>query len=126
MPFVTLPTARAGLGAEGVEGGLIVPVAVDLAKGVSLGAMTELDLTRTEGRYRAVFVNSATLGVDLAHDIGSYAEIYAEHDDDWIVTGDFGLTWQTSDDTQLDAGVNVGLSDAADDMTLFIGLSRRF
>lgn len=126
MPFVTLPTARAALGAEGVEGGVIVPVSVDLAEGVSLGAMTEVDAVREDGRYRAIFVNSATLGVKLAETVGSYAEVYTERGRDWIVTGDVGLTWQTSEVTQLDAGVNLGLSDAAEDVTLFVGFSRRF
>lgn len=126
MPFVTLPTARRGLGADGIEFGLIVPVSVRLTDAIDLGAMTEVDGLRDGGRYRASFVNSATLGFDLTGRLGLYTELYTEHDRDWIVTGDAGLTYRIGDDLQLDGGVNVGLTEAADDIGLFVGVSRRF
>ena len=126
ITFVTLPTARAGLGAEGVEGGLIVPVSFQLADGVSLGAMTEVDAVREDGRYRASFINSASLELDLNDQLGSYVELYTERGSDWIVTGDVGLTWQPRDDVQFDAGVNIGLTDAAENVMLFVGFARRF
>lgn len=126
MPFVTLPTARAGLGADGVEFGLIVPLSVKLSDGVDLGLMTEADGLRDGNRYRVSFINSATLGFALTDRLGLYTELYTEHARDWIVTGDAGVTFAVGESTQLDAGVNLGLTRAADDVGLFLGFSRRF
>ena len=41
-------------------------------------------------------------------------------------TFDFGFTYAITRDIQLDAGMNIGLTDAADDLNPFIGLSMRY
>lgn len=130
MPFVTLPTSRKGLGVERVEVGLILPASVELSDTVTLGAMTEVDLADAGGHYAARFINSATLGFSLTDKLGVYTELYTERatarGSEWVVTGDAGVTYRLTDDLQLDAGVNLGLTRAADDMQLFVGVSRRF
>ena len=126
MPFVTVPTARDGLGADGVEGGLIVPLSVKLSDHVDLGLMTEIYGVRDGARYRAAIINSATIGFALTDRLGLYTELYTEHDRAWIITGDAGVTLAVGDNAQLDAGVNLGLTRAADDVGLFLGFSRRF
>ena len=42
------------------------------------------------------------------------------------LTADGGLTLGVTDDLQLDAGVNLGLSRGADDVNPFLGLAVRF
>ncbi len=132
MPFVKLPTNTNGLGNNAVEGGLIVPLAISVADGIGVGLMTEIDVVEASDGdgHSAVFVNSATVAFDLTERLGLYTEIFteklAERGADWIVTGDAGLTFAVSDNVQLDGGVNVGLTDAADDLNLFVGLSFRF
>lgn len=132
MPFLRLPTSTNGLGAEAAEFGLIVPFAFDLAPGIGVGLMTELDFTREPGDedYEPTFVNSATIAFDLTDRLGLYTELFTERSvrngARWIVTGDVGLTYAVGANTQLDTGVNIGLSDAADDLNLFVGISRRF
>jgi hypothetical protein len=126
MHFVTLPTARDGLGAEGVAVGLIVPLSVKLSDEVGLGLMTQVDAVREDGRYRASFINSVTLAFSLTDHLGAYTEIYAEHTQGWVVTGDAGLTYAIGEDIQLDLGLNLGLSTPADDVAMFVGVSRRF
>lgn len=126
MPFVTLPTAKRGLGADGVEFGIIVPLSLTLTGSIDLGVMTEIDGLRDDDRYRASFVNSATFGFALADRLRLYTELYTEHDRDWIVTGDAGLTYTIGRNAQIDTGVNLGLTRAADDIQLFVGFSRRF
>jgi hypothetical protein len=37
-----------------------------------------------------------------------------------------GLTYALTDDLQLDSGVNLGITEAADDLQLFVGISRGF
>lgn len=130
MPFVTLPTARAGLGADRVEAGLIVPLAVALTDRLGLGLMTEVDwVSDPDGRGRAVsFINSATIGAALTDRLGAYGEIFAEKTlgAPLVTTFDAGLTFAVTDALQFDAGANIGLSRAADDLTLFLGVSHRF
>lgn len=132
MPFVRVPTSTNGLGADAAEFGLIVPFAFDLTPGVGIGLMTEVDFAREPdgGRYRPAFVNSATISFDLTDRLGLYAELFTERgtedEERWIVTGDAGITFALGANAQLDAGANIGLSDAADDLNLFVGYSRRF
>lgn len=129
MPFVTLPTSTNGVGVEAAEFGLIVPLAVSLSERVGLGLMTEVDLVREDGDYVPVFINSATIGVDVTDRLGTYVEAFTEKSSEareWVVTLDGGLTYAVTEDLQLDAGANVGLTEAADDLLVFLGVSRRF
>ena len=128
MPFLKLPTNSGDLGAGRAEFGVIVPLAISLSDRVNLGLMTEIDLIEeSDGRgYRASFINSATLGLALTERLGLYAELFTERGDAWVVTGDVGLTYAVGDNTQLDVGANVGVTRAADDLTVFMGISRRF
>jgi hypothetical protein len=128
MPFVKLPTAAAGLGNGAVEFGIIVPLAVELSEGIGVGLMTELDIVEQEdgGGRRASFVNSATVSFDLGERLALYTELFTERGEGWVVTGDFGFTYVLRENTQIDTGANIGLSDAADDLMVFVGLSRRF
>ena len=128
MPFVKLPTNAGDLGNGKVEFGVIAPLAVALSERIGLGLMTELDVVEDDDArgYRASFINSATLGFALTDRLGMYTELFTERGDDWIVTGDVGVTYALSDYTQIDAGANLGLTRPADDLAVFVGFSRRF
>jgi hypothetical protein len=132
MPFVKLPTSSNGIGNDAVEFGLIVPLAIEVSERVGIGLMTELDMLKeSDGKgYAPTFINSATISFGLTERLGLYTELFtersAERGANWIVTGDAGLTYALTDDLQLDGGVNLGITDAADDLQLFVGISRRF
>lgn len=132
MPFVKLPTSSRGIGNGAIEFGIIVPLAISVSDRVGIGLMTEVDfLEDADGRgLSPTFINTATIGVDLTDRIGAYTELFTEksagHDTPWVVTFDAGMTYALSDDMQLDAGFNLGVTDAADDLNVFIGFSRRF
>jgi len=132
MPFVVLPTATDGLGAGHVEGGLIAPLAVELPAGFGLGLMAEIDFIRsqTDDRYVADLVYSATVGRDLVGDLGAYVEFAGFHslsaDRDYRGFFNTGLTYSLTPDAQLDAGVRIGLTSAADDFGVFAGVSFRY
>ena len=132
MPFVKAPTSQDGIGNRSVEGGLIVPFAVELPAGWSLSLMTELDLVRgaaTSG-HRPRFVNTISFGHDILGELAGYAEFFSsvstERGAPWIGTVDFGLTYGLTKNLQLDAGVNLGVTRSADDWNPFVGLSYRF
>ena len=132
MPFVKLPTNSNGIGNDAVEFGLIIPLAIEVTDRVGIGLMTEIDmLEESDGSgLAASFINSATASFALTERLGMYTELFTERSTErgarWIVTGDVGLTYGLTDDLQLDGGVNLGITDAADDLQLFVGISRRF
>ena len=132
MPFVKLPTGSDGIGNDAVEVGIIVPLAIRLSDRIGIGLMTEIDLLQDaeDDGYSPTFVNTATIGFDLTERAGLYTELFIERslDDDakWVVTFDVGVTYSATDDIQLDAGFNLGISGAAADMNLFVGVARRF
>ncbi len=132
MPFVKLPTNGNGLGNNALEFGLIVPLAIGLSERFGLGLMTQVNFVeQIDGSGLAPsFVNTATIAFDLTDRVGLYTEIFTEKSvergTDLVATLDGGVTFAVSPDIQLDAGVNLGITDAADDVNLFVGLSRRF
>jgi len=132
MPFVKLPTNQDRLGNNSVEGGIIFPLAVELPHGVGMGVMTEFDIIRDEsgGGNHAEFVNTLTFGRDLIGNLGGYVEFFslvsAESDSSWIGTFDFGFTYGVTEDIQLDAGLNIGVTRSAEDWNPFFGVTWRF
>jgi len=131
MPFVKLPTSQDGLGNDAVEGGLILPFDRGLPWGWGLGGMAEFDAVEDGGGrgHHAEFVQTLTVEHDILGDLAGYAELFSltstEADSHWQSTADFGLTYMLTRDIQLDGGVNVGLTRAADDVNPFLGLSFR-
>ncbi len=132
MPFIKFPTAQDHLGNGAFEGGLILPLAVELPAGWSLGVMTEFDFNEdgSGDGYHAEFINTITVSHALVGELSGYAEFFSsvssEDDSDWIGTVDLGLTYGLTDYIQLDAGVNIGVTRAADDINPFVGVSWRF
>lgn len=128
MPFVKWPTNRHGLGNHSVEGGLIAPLAVELPAGWSMGVMTELDFVDGEERGRHTeSLNTITFSHDITRSLGGFVELTSQigggrH----RATFDCGITYAAGRHVQLDAGAYFGLSRAADDVTLFTGVSARF
>jgi len=130
MPFVTLPTADEGVGADDVEGGIIFPFSVELPRGWEFGTMVELDCLADEdgSGHHLETVTSFTFGHQIAGDLSGYVELVSVlgPESAWAASFDCGLTYALSEDIQLDAGVNFGLTRAAEDLNPFLGLSIRF
>lgn len=132
MPFLKFPTNQDGLGNKSVEGGVIFPLAVELPHGWGLGMQTEVDFLRTEngGGYHASFLNSITLGHDIVGNLAGYMEFFSEvstqRNTPWVGTFDVGLTYAVTENIQLDAGINIGVTESAPDFNPFLGLSWRF
>jgi hypothetical protein len=132
MPFVKFPTASDQLGNDAVEGGVILPLAVQLPGGWGLGLMSECDFLRNDetSSYHSTFIHSITLGHDLFGKLGGFFEFFSEvsraRGSPWVGTVDLGLSYGLTENSQLDAGVNLGVTDSADDVNPFAGLTVRF
>ncbi len=126
---VTLPTAADGLGNDGVQGTVLLPFSFSLGEGWEMGAMTGLDYRRdADGSgHRSVLITTATVGRELTDKIGIYFELTSEAGDGrHVATFDTGMTFLVNPNLQFDVGANIGVSRAADDLGVFVGVARRF
>lgn len=132
MPFLKFPTNQDGLGNDSIEGGVIVPLAVELSGGWGLGLMTEVDFLRdaADDGHEVSFINTITFSRDITGKLGGYVEFFSEISTEdgspWVGTLDLGLTYGLTDDVQFDAGINLGITDSADDLNPFVGITWRY
>jgi hypothetical protein len=123
-----LPAGTHGLGSGKTGAGVRLPFALTLPGGWDLGLMTGGDWIRhdADGR-RARWINTATLGHDLTRTLSAYTELTSDAGrGPQVATFDLGMAWQANPNLQWDAGVNLGISRAADDLQVFAGVSRRY
>jgi hypothetical protein len=133
LPYITLPTDRHnGISEDYVQGGLIVPMTIKLSDKLDLGLNTGIATIRETGAsgYHAEYLASASFAYEWSDKLGTYYEVAARfHTQDArgdVVMLGTGVTYQLNKNLQLDAGINVGVTPAADRVNPFIGLSRRF
>lgn len=131
MPFVKWPLAQSGLRNGETEGGIILPLAVELPWGWGLGAQTEFDFVADgSGGYDTEYFNTITFGRDLIGNLGGYVEFAAlvtpESGGAWQGQVDVGFTYGLNENTQLDFGCNFGVTDSAPDYNPFLGITFRF
>ncbi|MEM1296635.1 MAG: transporter [Verrucomicrobiota bacterium] len=128
FPFIKIPTGT-DLSNDEWEGGLIIPFGTSLSDRVGLGLMAEFDVVYDdEARdHEFEFLHSAVLGIDLTDQLGTFIEyIGISGDTPYQAFGAGGFTYSLSDDLVLDCGAQVGLNDAAEDIGVFAGFTKRF
>jgi hypothetical protein len=133
MPYATLPTGNGAIGAGDWSAGLLVPMSYDLPHGLQLGFTGRVDAAADEDRHgrHLAYGGVAGLSAELTDSLTATAELAATRHDDpsghstELVAG-LSAGWMAKPDLQLDAGVNVGLNEAAPDVQLYLGVSRRF
>lgn len=132
MPYVKFPTGKDEFGTGNIEGGLIIPAAFSLPGDLGLGVMIEFDFLRSadDDRYVVDLVHTVTLAHDLIGDLAGFIEfagaVNLNGDQDYRALFDAGLTYSLGPDLVLDAGIRIGLTDAAEDFGAFAGMSARF
>jgi hypothetical protein len=120
MPYVNLSSS---------EFGLIVPIGFDAPRGFGIGMMFQYDRVRDnpgEG-YHAQFISSITAAHDLFWGLEGYIEFFSQTEADapWVATLDGGLILPVGKQVRLDLGANVGVTEAANDINPFLGVSIR-
>ncbi len=132
LPFVKIPTNTDGLGNNGVEGGLLLPLGVKLPADFDLGTEAGFSFYRNsfDSSYHAEFIQSVTVGHAIAGKLSGYLEFFSnlstERQSGWVATADAGLAYLVTENLQLDGGCNFGVTKAADDFNPFVGLTVRF
>ena len=131
MPFIKLPLAASGLRNGRTEGGVIVPLSVELPGGWGMGMMTEVDFVSDgAGGHDAEWLNSITFSHDIAGKLGGYVEFVSVTGNApgfrWQAQADIGFTYAVTGDVQFDFGCNFGLTKSAPDFQPFAGFSIRF
>ncbi len=129
--FVKTPTASHGLGNGKVEGGALILLGTKLPGDFDLEFNTGAGVSANdEGGYQADISNSISISHALVGPLSAYVEFFSSvptrQSIDWEGTVDVGLTCQIGKNLQLDAGSNVGVTRAADDLETFFGVSYRF
>lgn len=129
--FVKTPTASHGLGNGKVEGGAMILLGAKLPGDFDLGFNTGAGISANDdGGYHADIINSISISHPIVGPLSAYVEFYSSvptrQSTDWDGTVDAGLICQIGKNLQLDAGINVGVTRAADDLETFLGVSYRF
>ena len=133
IAFVKLPTAAHGLGNGKVEGGLAIPASFAAGGPLTLTLGPELDLLADadgKGRHLAL-ANVVNLSAPVAPRLTIAGELWTNLNFDPAVTvkqasADAALAYALSNDLQLDAGANLGLTRDTPDIELYAGASLRF
>ena len=133
MPYATLPTGGEAIGAGEWSAGLLIPLSYDLGKGVQLGLTGQVEAAADEDRDGRHLAYGAVAGVSLpiTKSVDATFELAGNRDEDpsgpstqWLAG--LSAAWMAKEDLQLDAGANLGLGEAAPDLQIYLGISRRF
>lgn len=132
LPFVKFPTSDDDLGNEHWEGGVVIPLGIELPSGWWLMLSPEVDVSHDlfSAGYHADFANTTYLCHRIADRLSGYIDFYS-----WVSTErhtrmigivDFGLTLAATSNVQVDAGLSVAVTKWGDDVNPYVGLSVRY
>jgi hypothetical protein len=134
-PYVKVPTAPIGVGNGAVEGGLIVPVQVNLPASWSLTLDPEADdlENANDGGHHLNLAGLLSFSRPVSKTLTFSVEVWSDVnlDPSGSVTQasfDLALAWIPAADPnfQLDGGVNLGLNNQTPAAQAYVGVSHRF
>lgn len=126
FPYVKIPTGTA-VSNDHWEGGVILPWAMEICDGIGLGLQAEIADVWNDNDHELDFPHTAVLGFDITDQLGLYTEyvgVAGDHPYEAYASG--GLTWAITSTFQWDAGVVIGMNDAAEDLNTFTGFTVKF
>ncbi len=133
LPYLKIPTNTANLGNKRVEGGVELPLSINLPFNFQAGLQTEFDAVRNDAdtRFEPAFTNIAYLGYTfLNKKFTVYGEWYSRvsvgPDSELDGEVDTGLIYYVGKSAEVDFGCNFGVTRAAPDFEPFAGFSVRF
>lgn len=125
--YLTLPTASDNFGADDPEFGAIATGAFDLSSGSALTLTGGIGAASADDDYDLRLFGGASYAIAINGRTGLYGELFADRvDGETQGVLQAGVTHLLSERTQIDGGVEFGLTDEADDFRVFVGWSRLF
>ena len=129
--YVKTPTASHNLGNGKVEGAALLFFGFSLPADFDLGLNTGVGINANDDHgYHADIINSVSVSHKVIGPVSAYLEFFSDvptqHSGDWVGTVDVGFTIMVAKNVQLDTGLNIGVTRAADDLQTFLGISVRF
>ncbi|MBC7385083.1 MAG: hypothetical protein H7301_02840 [Cryobacterium sp.] len=84
-----------------------------------------------EDLYTSKWILSSSLHHDIVKHLAGYVELFSEHvthkeENPCLATFDFGFEFEVNEDLRLDTSMAVGLTESADDLNPFVGVTYRF
>lgn len=131
IPSLTIPSGTDGIGSRGFAGGIGIPIQIALPADYQLTIESIIQTVHDSGGgSHFEYPNSVCLGHALSKKLSSYVEFASDINtaahSGWIGTIDTALVYQPIDNWQLDAGVNIGVTKAANDLMTFVGAAWRY
>jgi hypothetical protein len=125
--YITLPTATNHQGDGAVEGGVIATGVFSLTSADSVTYTGGFGEVSDQGHYKSDLYGGVNLSHQFTDKVGAFVELFADRREGQTAgTFDFGATYLCDAHTQLDAGVNLGVTHAADDARFFLGYAHLF
>lgn len=131
IPYVTLPMNQHNSGNSSVEGGLGIPYSFDIP-GWDVGFQTTFRFNRNDADkgYHTEFENSVSIGHELIGKLSLSGEFFSsvstEKVNGWVGTIDTWMTYEITENMKLDGGAYIGVTQAADDLHPWLGMSWRY
>ncbi len=132
LPFISLPANPGnGISPDWIEGGVIVPYEIKFTEKLDVGLNAGVAAIHDErgARYHPQYIVAASVGYDWTDQLSTYygfsAELARESRLNVVLLAT-GLTYQVTKNFQLDGGVNIGATPAANRFNPFVGTSFRF
>ena len=131
IPFAKVPTAKRPIGNRKVEGGLAVPISFALTSPVTMTLGPEVDLLADGSGRHVALVNLVNISGPVAPRLTLAGELWTNFNFNPAGTikqasADAALAYAVSDNLQLDAGANFGLTRETTDVEVYAGASIRF
>ncbi len=125
--FLTLPTGGNGQSDGAVEGGLIGTGALSLTSADGVTYTAGAAAVRNGGEYTSDVFGGLNLTHQFTDAFSAYAEFFADRREHQTAeTLDVGGAYLSDAHTQWDAGVDLGITHAADSARLFLGWAHLF
>jgi hypothetical protein len=129
MPFVTLPTAGAGLGPDKAKYGFVIPLDYALSDTWRTGMMLGMNQS-SQSRNSSEYVGSASLSHLFFEKLWVYGELYHSRRDvsetQQITTADFVFQYEFTEKFNMDLGTFLGLTEASEKQVYFVGATWLF
>ena len=131
IPSVTFPSGANGIGTRGFAGGFGLPVQFELPFDFQLAVESIIQtIHEPGGGSHFDYPNSVSLSHPITKKLSTYLEFATDTSTaahtSWIGTIDTALVYQPVDNWQMDAGVNIGVTKAANDLFTFVGMAWRY